>query len=110
VGLQVKQLGEEWGVVPVFTMAGMKIRVKNGTSGAPVELRPWFLSIASCVESFKKASAAAAGGDAAAAQDALEGASLHMATLDELVKSMLAESPVDFRSIIFMPSESVGLV
>lgn len=103
---KVKQLGEEWGVVPVFTMAGMKIRVKNGTSAEPLELRPWFLSIAGCVESFKKASAGATGGDDAAMQEALEGASLHMATLDELVQSMMKESPVDFRSIIFMPSES----
>jgi len=89
-------------------MAGMKIRVKNGTSDEPVELRPWFLSIAGCVESFKKASAGATGGDDAAMKEALEAASLHMATLDELVKNMLQESPVDFRNIIFMPSESVS--
>ena len=31
-----------------------------------------------------------------------------MATLEELVESMMKESPVDFRNTIFMPSESVS--
>lgn len=39
------RLESAWGVVPVFTMAGMQIRVKNQTTGEPVELRPWYVSV-----------------------------------------------------------------
>lgn len=103
---KVARLEQPWGVVPVFTMAGMKIRVKNSTdAGAePVELRPWFLSIASCVASYKKAM----GLEGAEAEAALRSdeAALHMATLEELTEAMMKPSPIDFRQIVFMPSES----
>lgn len=103
---KVARLQQPWGVVPVFTMAGMKIRVKNSTDeGAePVELRPWFLSISSCVASYKKAM----GLEGAEAEAALrtDEAALHMATLEELTEAMLKPSPIDFRQIVFMPSES----
>lgn len=101
---KLERLDRAWGVVPVFAMAGMKIRVKNSTdqSAPPVELRPWFLSVSSCLESYKKASGLA--GDEAAL--AAEQMSLHMSTLEELVEAMMTESPIDFRNTIFMPSES----
>ena len=103
-------------MVPVFTMAGMKIRVPAQAAGGkaedgPVDMRPWFLSIDACVKSYQKASGAdgAQGVDADAAARAAESASLHLATLDELAAAMMTESPVDFRKMIFMPSESVCL-
>lgn len=120
-----------WGVVPAFTMAGMKIRVPRaaaeaagvtGLSGSPmdaadaadaaggasgaemVDLRPWFLSIDACLSSFQRASASAAG--AAGVGEAKPRADVHLATLEELASAMMAESPVDFRRVIFMPSQS----
>jgi len=99
---KAKILNSSWGVVPVFTMAQMKMRVNNGTQG--IELHPWFLSVASCIESFKNAMERS-GGDASSIDDA----SLHVSTLHELMEAMQSESIFDFRNIIFMPSKSSTL-
>ena len=58
-------LNREWGTVPVFTMANMKIRTpkkiadavagKNLGDDEFVEYRPWFLSVKDCIKSWKKA-------------------------------------------------------
>jgi hypothetical protein len=97
---KLERLSHEWGVVPVFTMAGMKIRSREETGLS--ELQPWFLSINGCVQAYKKAAGIDPNDD-----DAGQDASLHMATLEELTEAMTRESPIDFRSIIFFPSESV---
>jgi hypothetical protein len=123
---KLARLNRAWGVVPVFTMANMKIRTRRNTArntdsksgdkddasdsagDDSVELRPWFLSITDCVESWKKASGLdgdAADGEsasdsaAAKAGEQASSASLHMATLEELVDAMRSESPVDFRKV-----------
>jgi hypothetical protein len=50
---KMERLSQDWGSVPVFTMAGIKIRAP-GEDGVPVELQPWFLSISACISSYKK--------------------------------------------------------
>lgn len=67
-----ERLSHDWGVIPVFTMAGMKIRTRKDDSA--IELQPWFLSISSCVQSYKKASGMTGEEDAS-------NASLHMVGL-----------------------------
>lgn len=108
---KVAKLQQDWGVVPVFTMYGMKIRVRESAEpDAKVkELLPWFLSIEECVKSSKKAAGVEEGKEETEEElKKLAGMSINMSTLSELAAAMAKESAVDFRSVIFMPSASVS--
>ena len=108
---KLEMLNREWGTVPVFTMANMKIRTpkkiadavagKNLGDDEFVEYRPWFLSVKDCIKSWKKASESSG-----LTEEENAVFPIQMATLEELVNAMRAESPADFRKMLFVPSES----